>query len=296
MRESRASESTSGVEREPGDVHASRRPQRASSSTKARRPRYVSVAGIVCGLVPADLVLLHGFTQTGASWDGVVRELAGRYRALAPDLGAGPWEAELDRLARVVPPAFTLAGYSLGGRLALALALRMPERVERLVLVSAGPGLADEGERAARRAADEALAERIEAIGVEAFAREWAAQPLFAGQPAEVAAAAHEDRLRRSAPEHAAQLRGLGTGVMPPLWERLGELDMPVTLVVGEQDAKFVALAEQMHARLPQAELVVVPGAGHAVHLEAPAAIAAHLRGSLNPWRRRGAGVTLAVP
>ena len=109
--------------------------------------------------MPADLVLLHGFTQTGASWDGVVRELAGRYRALAPDLGAGPWEAELDRLEALAPPAFTLAGYSMGGRLALALALRIPERVQRLVLVSASPGLADAGERAARREADEALAD-----------------------------------------------------------------------------------------------------------------------------------------
>ncbi len=223
--------------------------------------------------MPADLVLLHGFTQTGASWDGVVRELAGRYRALAPDLGPGPWEAELDRLEALAPPAFTLAGYSMGGRLALALALRIPERVRRLVLVSASPGLADPGERAARREADEALATRIEAIGDEAFAREWAAQPLFADQPAEVAAAAHEDRMRRSAAEHAVQLRGLGTGVMPPLWDRLGELAMPVTLVVGERDAKFRAIAERMG--LPA---VVVPGAGHAVHLEAPVAVAAHLR------------------
>src|SRR6185436_10758664 len=122
------------------------------------------------GGMPADLLLLHGFTQTGASWDGVSRALAGRYRALAPDLGAGPWEAELDRLEALAPPAFTLAGYSMGGRLALALAVR--------------------------RKADEALATRIEAIGAEAFAREWAAQPLFAGQPPEVAAAAHEDRMR----------------------------------------------------------------------------------------------------
>ena len=114
------------------------------------------------------------------------------------------------------------------------------------MLVSASPGLADAEERAARRAADEALADRIEAIGVEAFAREWAAQPLFAGQPDAVAALAHEDRLRRSAAEHAAQLRGLGTGVMPPLWDRLGELAMPVTLVVGERDAKFRAIAERM--------------------------------------------------
>ena len=223
--------------------------------------------------MPADLVLLHGFTQTGASWDGVVGELAGRYRALAPDLGAGPWEVELDRLEALAPPAFALAGYSMGGRLALALALRSPQRVSRLVLVSASPGLADRGERARRRDADAALAERIEAIGAEAFAREWAAQPLFAGQPAEVAAAAHEDRMRRSAAEHAAQLRGLGTGVMPPLWERIAELAMPVTLLVGERDAKFRAVAERMGF-----PTVVVPGAGHAVHLEAPAAVAAHLR------------------
>jgi 2-succinyl-6-hydroxy-2,4-cyclohexadiene-1-carboxylate synthase len=224
--------------------------------------------------MPADLLLLHGFTQTGASWDGVVRALAGRYRALAPDLGAGPWEQELDRLEAIAPAAFALAGYSMGGRLALALALRRPERVRALVLVSASPGLADAGERAARCAADEALAERIEAIGADAFAREWAAQPLFAGQPAQVAALAHEDRLRRTAAEHAAQLRGLGTGVMPPLWDRLGELAMPVTLVVGAADAKFRALAERMAERLPNREIVVVEGAGHAVALEAPEAVA----------------------
>ena len=222
--------------------------------------------------MPGDLVLLHGFTQTGASWDGVVRELAGRYRALAPDLGPGPWEAELDRLEAQLPAAFTLCGYSMGGRVALALALRIPRRVQRLVLVSASPGLSDAGERAARRAADEALADRIEAIGVDAFAREWAAQPLFAGQPAEVAAAAHADRLRRSAGELAAQLRGLGTGAMPSLWERLGELPMPVSAVVGEQDPKFRAIAERMGF-----PVAVVPGAGHALPLEAPAAVAAHL-------------------
>jgi 2-succinyl-6-hydroxy-2,4-cyclohexadiene-1-carboxylate synthase len=228
----------------------------------------------------ADLLLLHGFTQTGASWDGVTRALPGRYRSLAPELGAGPWEAELDRLEALAPASYALAGYSMGGRLALALALRRPERVTRLVLVSASPGLAAPAERAARRAADEALAARIGAIGVEAFAREWAAQPLFAGQSAEVAALAHADRLRHSAAEHAAQLRGLGTGVMPPLWDRLGALSMPVTLVVGERDAKFRALAERMAPRLPDAEIVMVAGAGHAVALEAPAEVAAAIGGT----------------
>src|SRR5215218_8414364 len=217
---------------------------------------------MVSGFMPAAVVLLHGFTQTGASWAGVRRALAGRYRALAPDLGAGPWEAELDRLEALEPADHVLAGYSLGGRLALALALRRPERVRRLVLVSASPGLADPAERDARRAADAALADRIEAIGVEAFAREWAAQGLFAGQPAEVAARAHEDRLRRSAGEHAAQLRGLGTGVMPPLWDRLGELAMPVTLVVGERDAKFRAIAARMAGSIRDCRVEVVTGAG----------------------------------
>ena len=228
--------------------------------------------------MPADLLLLHGFTQTSASWDGVIRALEGRYRALAPDLGAGPWEAELDRLEALAPASYLLAGYSMGGRLALALALRRPERVRALVLVSASPGLAEGDERSARRAADEALAERIEAIGAEAFAREWAAQALFAEQPKEVAALAHEDRLRRTAAEHAAQLRGLGTGVMPPLWEHLSELPMPVALVVGERDAKFRALAEDMRDRLPEAAVVVVPGAGHAVALENPGEVATALR------------------
>jgi 2-succinyl-6-hydroxy-2,4-cyclohexadiene-1-carboxylate synthase len=225
--------------------------------------------------MPADLLLLHGFTQTGASWDGVRRALGARYRALAPDLGAGPWESELDRLEALFAAEHVLAGYSMGGRLALALALRRPERVRALVLVSASPGLAEPEARVARRAADERLAARIEAVGVEAFAREWAAQPLFAGQPAEVAALAHEDRLRRSPASHAAQLRGLGTGVMPPLWDRLGELPMPVTLVVGERDEKLRALAERMAERLLDGEIVVVAGAGHAVALEDPAAVAA---------------------
>ena len=224
IRGSRASESTSGVEREPGEVHASRRPQRASSSTKARRPRYVSVAGIVsvsCPPTSSSSTASRRPARAGTGWCASSRDATARS---PPTWAPGRGRRELDRLEALAPERFTLAGYSMGGRLALALALRIPQRVRRLVLVSASPGLADDGERAARRAADEALADRIEAIGVEAFAREWAAQPLFAGQPPEVAAAAHADRLRRSAAEHAAQLRGLGTGVMPPLWERLGEL------------------------------------------------------------------------
>ena len=237
------------------------------------------------GVMPADLLLLHGFTQTGASWDGVVRELAGRYRALAPDLGAGAWEGELDRLEALAPArTFTLAGYSMGGRIALHSALTLgPETVTRLVLIGASPGLADPAERAARRAADDALAARIETLTIEAFAAEWGAQPLVADQPARVAAAANADRLRNTPFGLASALRGLGTGVMEPLWERLPQLAIPVTLVVGERDEKFLAFAEAMQARLPNARLVVVPRAGHAVQLENPAAVAEAIHQSGSP-------------
>jgi 2-succinyl-6-hydroxy-2,4-cyclohexadiene-1-carboxylate synthase len=239
---------------------------------------------MICSTMAPALVLLHGFTQTRQSWRRTVGALEGRYRALAPDLpGHGlaaartPSFDAVTAYVRALAPAgpCTVVGYSMGGRIALHAALSLD--VERLVLIGASPGLADPAERAARRAADERLAERIEAIGVEAFAREWGAQPLFADQPERVAAAAHADRLSNTPEGLAAALRGLGTGVMEPLWDRLPELKPPVTLVVGERDAKFRAIAEQMRERLPTADLVIVPGAGHAVQLEAPEAVAGAL-------------------
>ena len=166
----------------------------------------------------------------------------------------------------------------MGGRVALHAALTLGDRVERLVLIGASPGLAGAAERAARAAEDAALADRIEAIGLEAFVREWAAQPLFDGMPRGIAEQVEADRLRNTAPGLAAALRGLGTGVMPPLWERLGELAMPVELVVGERDVKFREIASLMGKALPDARVRVVPGAGHAVHLEAPDAIVEILR------------------
>ena len=235
------------------------------------------------GMAPATIVLLHGFTQTGRSWAPTVAALGERYRALAPDLRGHGAAADVrpvsfdavrgDVLERA-PERFALAGYSMGGRIALGLALAAPERVARLALIGASPGLADARERRARRAADEALAARIERKGIEWFAREWAAQPLFAGQPPEVVAAAQAERLRQSPAGLAAALRGLGTGAMEPLWERLGELAMPVTLIAGERDAKFRAIANRMARAIPDASLAVVEGAGHAPQLEAPAVVA----------------------
>ena len=240
----------------------------------------------MCGVAPA-LVLLHGFTQTRQSWRRTVGALDGRYtRTVSPDLpGHGQLSerrpaslaATLAYLAALVDVPHVLGGYSMGGRVALHAALARPGLVERLILVGASPGLASEAERAERRGADEALADRIEAIGVEAFAAEWAALPLWEGQPERVRAAANADRLRNTAGGLAAALRGLGTGALPSLWDRLTELSMPVTLVAGEHDAKFRAIAEQMAERLPRPDVVVIPGTGHAPQLERPELVAAAL-------------------
>jgi len=245
--------------------------------------------------MPADLVLLHGFTQTGRSWQPVRHALAGRYRSVAPDLpGHGDFAgrrpasfAACDAYLRALADApFTLVGYSMGGRIALHAALSLGARVARLVLIGASPGLADPAERAARRAADDALADRIEAIGVEAFVREWSAQPLFADLPRGIAERADADRLRNTAAGLAAALRGLGTGAMPSLWDRLGELAPPVDLVAGERDEKFRAIAERMAALLPRAAVRVVEGAGHAVALEAPEAVVEVLTAERTDERR----------
>jgi 2-succinyl-6-hydroxy-2,4-cyclohexadiene-1-carboxylate synthase len=234
-------------------------------------------------------VLLHGFTNTGASWDPVVAALGESYRALAPDIrghgSAGTarpvtLDAVLGDLARLAPPRFTLAGYSMGGRIALHAALALPDRVQRLVLVGASPGLRDPAERAARRGQDERLAAEIEQRPIEEFAERWASTPVLAGVPPEVARLAHADRLRNT-PEGLAQaLRGLGTGALPSLWDRLGELEVPVMLVVGERDEKFRAIAADMADRLSQASIVVAGGCGHAVHLEAPELVAAVTAGA----------------
>ncbi len=236
-----------------------------------------------------DLLLLHGFSATHRAFDAVIAALAPqRYRPLAPDLpGHGrsgarrpiDFPSAVADLAAAAPARFVLCGYSLGGRLALHLALAHPRRVTRLVLVSTTAGLAVAGDRAARRRADEELAARLEREPLEDFIAGWRAQPLFAAESAAVRAAAADDQRRNTATGLAAALRGLGTGVMDPVWDRLGELTMPARVVAGERDEKFVALGRRLVAGLPDGRLEVVAGAGHGLLHEAPRAVAQAIDG-----------------
>jgi 2-succinyl-6-hydroxy-2,4-cyclohexadiene-1-carboxylate synthase len=164
-------------------------------------------------------------------------------------------------------------GYSMGGRVALHLAAAAPERVGALVLESSSPGIADAAERQTRIAADEALADAIEREGLAAFVERWERLPLFASQaalPDDTRARLHAQRLRNNPLGLANSLRGMGTGQQTSLWDRLAGLDMRTLLIAGELDVKYRALAVEMQALLPNARTVIVPGVGHAVHLEQP--------------------------
>jgi 2-succinyl-6-hydroxy-2,4-cyclohexadiene-1-carboxylate synthase len=224
--------------------------------------------------VSADFVFVHGFTQTPTSWDPVADAIDASTRApLIPEAGDFVTTAHRLDVGRG-----TYVGYSMGGRLCLQLALDRPDHVERLVLVSASPGIADPAARAARREADERLAQEVERDGIAAFLERWLAQPLFATLPRD-RSGIDERRARNTVERLTYQLRVLGQGVQPSNWERLGELRMPVLLIVGELDTKYAEIARQMAGGIPDARVEVIPGAGHACHVEQPNAVA-HLLAS----------------
>lgn len=244
------------------------------------------------GAAEPSLLMLHGFTGCGGNNLPLARQLP--RSALMPDLlGHGETSAPADtrcyaidlaaqELAGLIRTSTSDAcidvyGYSMGGRLALQLALDHSTVVRSLILESGSPGLATQVEREARRTADEALAARIERDGIPAFVGYWESLPLFASQarlPAERRAGLHQQRLNNSATGLANSLRGMGTGAQASNWDRLTELSMPVLLCAGADDAKFVDVATRMAENIPLAALRVVANAGHAIHLEQPGALA----------------------
>jgi 2-succinyl-6-hydroxy-2,4-cyclohexadiene-1-carboxylate synthase len=236
-----------------------------------------------------SLLLLHGFTLSSASFTPYIERLATSYRVIAPDLlGHGKTEVPKEEqrfsmtetiedlhqlMTERTGTSFAVLGYSMGGRIALSLAVRYPEVVRALVLESASPGLQHPAEREARRKSDEALAQKIEQQGVLAFVKAWEQAPLFASLqrlPEHLLSEQRRIRKIQSSVGLSGSLRGMGTGSQPALWQQLSTLTVPTCLVSGELDTKFTLIQQEMLTHLTQAIHVQIPDAGHTPHLEQP--------------------------
>jgi 2-succinyl-6-hydroxy-2,4-cyclohexadiene-1-carboxylate synthase len=223
-------------------------------------------------------VLLHGFTGNAQTF-AHLPDLEQARTPVLPGHGKAPpattWQAALEKLEP--QEKVVLAGYSMGARLALGIALRKPELIERLVLISGTAGIEDQSERTKRQREDEKLAHTIEDEGVPAFIKKWEQHPSlksllpFADQ-------LRPQRLAHQPEGLASALRHLGTGAQPSYWDELSGLKIPVLILAGAKDAKFVELARRMHRALPDCELRVLSDCGHAPHLERPDAVTEALR------------------
>lgn len=243
------------------------------------------------------LTLIHGFAGSLHTWDELIPELVPHFRLLLVDLpghGGTPIPREgdlnLERLGAALGqlirnaaegPAM-LCGYSMGGRVALHAALYAPEYVTALGLIGASPGIEDPTEREQRRQADNELAERIREKRMAWFAEYWGNLPFFKTQkrlPTAVQDKLYRLRLANDPEGLAYCLERFGTGTQDYLVPPLSELTMPLLLIAGALDSKYCALHRRIeeHAGSRQIRRVEVPGVGHAVHIEAPHAVAREL-------------------
>ena len=238
------------------------------------------------------ILALHGFTGSGRSLLSFARawpafttfavDLIGHGESDSPpDPGRYSIDACIADLVELMDVLglgkVALLGYSMGGRVALRFALKHPDRLWSLVLESASAGLEDETERRARVESDEKLAQSLERDGLESFVDYWENIPLWASQsrlPQEKRDALRQQRMRNNPTGLANSLRGMGAGADPPAYDKLSELNVPALLIAGELDERYRDLAFRMASLMPDAEPVIIPGAGHAAHFEHPAAFA----------------------
>ena len=252
---------------------------------------YIEVNGLdyfyqVHGSGP-PLLLLHGFTGSSANWLDILNPFSDRFQVVLIDLpGHGrttsPSASErytMENVSRDLIAisnalhlsAVNLLGYSLGGRLALYMAAKNPAFAKSLIIESASPGLETTAQRQMRIESDNRLAAQIEVTGVPAFVERWQRLPLFAtqlGLPAKRLGSLRQQRLNNSASGLANSLRGMGTGRQPSLWPELKSIHLPVLILAGELDGKYVRIAQQMAAAMPQADLKIIGDSGHNIHLE----------------------------
>ncbi|MBW2658364.1 MAG: 2-succinyl-6-hydroxy-2,4-cyclohexadiene-1-carboxylate synthase [Deltaproteobacteria bacterium] len=233
------------------------------------------------------LLLLHGFTGSIETMAPLATTLRNQFSVISVDLpghgrtflfkDGGSYDFSdcvrglggiLDQLN--IDKCF-ICGYSMGGRTALLFAVRYPFRVSALAAIGASGGIEEREERIKRRKDDEALACSLESGGIEQFTQRWMNHPLFAGQQKlgkEFLAAARRQRLQNDPFSLAFSLRTMGTGSQKPLYQSLGQLDIPMMFLAGEEDRKFYDLAVKLQKSCARGYSRFIRKSGHAAHLE----------------------------
>lgn len=228
------------------------------------------------------ILFLHGFMGDRTEFHEVMLSLSSQYYCISIDLpDRGDWLH--DRNYTIADTARTLTeflnalgiekchlvGYSMGGRLALYLALHFPEYFLKVVLESASPGLKTAVERSDRLQSDLKLAERLETEDFALFLQQWYEQPIFASLRAHPDfEKLWEQRSQNDPVALARSLRNLSVGCQPSLWEKLSENKIPLLLLAGELDPKFVNINTEMANLCQLAKLEIIPNCGHNIHFE----------------------------
>ena len=192
----------------------------------------------------------HPYIHPIDLWDHVALDFSAFAAALAGPLSVG--------LGKPV-----LAGYSLGGRLALHSLAAFPDRWGGAVIISAHPGLCCVEDRLARRTSDAIWAERARTMEWGAFLDQWNAQPLFGEVSPDLRARQATLEPRREANATAYETWSLGR--QEDLRSRLGRFTEPVLWINGERDFRFTQIGAEMAGVFPDFRHIVMPGVGHRV-------------------------------
>lgn len=219
-------------------------------------------------------MFVPGFMQRGDAWEPVAAAVRERYPSACLDHRADTLEARVAEALAAAGDAAVLAGYSLGGRVALRAALERPRAVRALILLGASAGIEDPDERRARRKADERLAAWMDGSSIEQVVERWERQRVLATQPPELVERQRASRLAHDPPALSRLLRSAGQGALEPVWHRLGALTMPVLALAGALDERYVAAGRRIAANVAHGRFEAIAGAGHAAHLERPDAVA----------------------
>lgn len=219
------------------------------------------------------IVFVPGFMQSGGAWAPVADLLPKRYPSFLLAHAEHTYEGRLREIAEVGEGA-VLAGYSMGGRLALHAALRDPDRYAGLVTVGTSAGIEAPAARAVRAEADAKLAGWMETQPIDAIVDIWERQPLFADQSEALVETQRRDRLTQDPRGLATLLRTAGQGALEPVWQRLHTLTLPLLAIAGDRDNPYREAAARMARGAPRGRAETVEAAGHAAHLQRPQAVA----------------------